>query len=396
MTVRLTPAEYHATQAKLAKVNERAAKRGFTGRFQLTGERVEVTTNEFGLPVREIFYDAAITGEAPKYNGWTFLARVDRVDKTFTLATAPGVEHVDRALVRLGECDHCGQRRHRNNTYLVRSEDGEVKNVGSTCIKDFLGWEGKFAFFSTSETEGDLLGGGSGWGERAYSVDTILAVAHAATRAFGWVPSSQRDYAEPTADVVRKVLGIIRIDPRDRFGYDVVGQYADEAVERAATVRAFVLSDEFGGDSTYVDNLKAAIGAELVEAKQIGLLASAPQAYIRHLETDAERAAKQARWAAEKDARATSDYLGEVKDKVQFKGTISAIEWKPQKFGTTVLYTIVTPEGNVVKWWASHEFLGDQEGVEVSLQGTIKKLDEYHGTKATVVTYCKAIAGEKK
>lgn len=392
MTVRLTPAEYYATATKLAKINERAAKRGFTGRFDLTGERVEVTTNEFGLPIKEVFYDATITGETPKYNGWTFLARVDRVGETFTLATSPGVEHVDRSLVRLGECDHCHQARHRNNTYLVQSETGEVKNVGSTCIKDFLGWEGRFAFFSTHEVEEDALGGGSGWGERAYSVETILTVAHAAIRAFGWVPSSQRDYGkEPSSDVVRRVLGIIQTDPRDRFHYQIVGEYADEAVERAATVRSFILSDEFSGDSTYVDNLKAAlaVGNDMVEARQIGLLASAPQAYIRHLETAAERAAKQARWAAEKDAKAHSEYLGEVKDKIEFTGVISAIKWIPKEFGTTVLYTIVTPDGNVVKWFASREALGDKEGVEVSLAGTIKKLDDYHGNKATVVTRCK-------
>ena len=36
----LTPAEYAATVAKVAAINKRAAKRGFTGRFELSGTTV--------------------------------------------------------------------------------------------------------------------------------------------------------------------------------------------------------------------------------------------------------------------------------------------------------------------------------------------------------------------
>lgn len=41
--MRLTPYEFEASQAKIAKINARARKRGFTGRYELTGKLIRVT-----------------------------------------------------------------------------------------------------------------------------------------------------------------------------------------------------------------------------------------------------------------------------------------------------------------------------------------------------------------
>lgn len=391
MSVRLTPAEFAATRAKIGKINDRAAKRGFTGRFEVTGERIEVSeTVESGLTITSVYMDTEITGETPKYNGWAFLARVDAIGDSFTLATAPGVDHVDRDLVRPSHCDHCEINRFRKNTYLVQGEDGEVKNVGSSCIKDFLGWEGNFAFISQDEVNHDAFGAGHGGGEQTWTTDTVLAAAYAAVRAFGF--TSTQGFGRSTADVVRLIIGATKGSPKERQELHLLRQYADEATAKASTVREWILSDEFAGRSTYVENLKAVVGAGEAGWAQLGLLASAPQAYIRHLETAVERAAREAGWAEEKAAKAAlsagSTYLGVEKAKVEFKGTVSAIRFIDKQFGTTVLYTILTTDGNIVKWFASSEVLGDKEGVDIHLVGTIKALEEYQGTKQTIVTRC--------
>ena len=400
----LSVGEYHATVEKVAKINARAAKRGFTGRLEVVGTRREETsTNQYtGIETTRVVVDTRIAGEAPQYNGWKFLARVDTIwvkdgKSTFTIATAPGVEHVDRSAVRPGHCDHCDTTRERKNTYLVQNvETGEVKNVGSTCIKDFLGWSATVVFYSESDLgeEIDGLGFGGGYGEQYYSVETILATAHAAIRAFGWVPSSSPEWgSQPTAGRVRFALNPpTRLTDQDRAELETLRTYANEANERAAVVRAFVLSDEFAGTSTYVDNLKVAASLESVSSKQVGILASAPQAYIRHLETAVEREAREALWAAEKAAKAGSDFLAPIgTKKVRVEGTISSIRYIPGDFGTTVLYTILTVDGNVVKWFASREALGEEEGREVVIEGTVKDHDEYNGIKSTILTRCKEV-----
>src|SRR5205807_1101678 len=74
----LTPAELEATEAKIAKINERAQRRGFTGRITVESRQVERTTvTEAGLEVTEIRYATTLTGDAPCYNGWTLLATLD-------------------------------------------------------------------------------------------------------------------------------------------------------------------------------------------------------------------------------------------------------------------------------------------------------------------------------
>lgn len=400
----LTPAEYRASVAKFAKVNERAVKRGFTGRLTVEGTRREITTkDDFGFERTEVVYDVEVGGTAPSYNGWTFLARVDALEGgSFTLATAPGVDHVDRSLVRSGACDHCGAARFRRNTYLVRSDEtGEVKNVGSTCIKDFLGWDASLVFFSTDDAAGEfdeyLTGGGAR--EWTYTVEYVLAVAYAATKAFGWVPATSFDDVPTKARVFDVINPPSRMTDQQRAELETVRRYAAEANERAAVIRDFILSDDFNGSSTYVDNLKAAVAVHEIGSKQVGLVASAPRAYTRHLETEADRKAQQARWDAEKQAKAASGFVGQVGDKnlgikasvVEVEGTVEAVRFISGDYGTTTLYTILGKDGNLYKWFSSAGSLGDDTGVEVHIKGTVKKHEEYNGVKSTVLTRCKAV-----
>ena len=384
----LTYGEYFATAAKIAAINERAAKRGFTGRLEISGERkvIESTNPYTGLKSSEVVYVTEVTGEAPSYGGWTFLARIDRLDESFVVAAAPGVESVDRSLVRVGECDHCGADRRRNNTYLVVNEQGEVKNVGSTCIKDFLGWSGSVVFLSVDDAEreiGESLGGSHF--DHQHTVQAVLINAYAAIRAFGFVPTSS--YTRSTADVVRMGLGYTRAySEKDRQDLSTLREYAAEATEQATLIEAFIASDDFAGTSTYVENLKTIVAEGVVGPRQIGIVSSAPQAYARHLGQVAEREAREAAKSEQ-----VNEYLGNVKDKITVTGTVSSINYIQGDYGTTVLYTIITDDKHLVKWFASREALGDQTDVHLTLTGTVKKHEEYNGSKSTVLTRCKQI-----
>lgn len=170
-TWQLTDAELAATQDKMAKLNARAARRGWTGRITVTSERVEITeTGESGLPVTKIRNEVTIDGEAPCYGGWTFLASLDfDPEAGLIVSTAPGVKSVDREGLTEGGCDHCGlDITTRRYCYLVKHEDGRQLQVGSTCIKDFLGWSANPVFVSERQVSDELdsIVGGGGREER--------------------------------------------------------------------------------------------------------------------------------------------------------------------------------------------------------------------------------------
>lgn len=381
MTVQLNADQVAATREKFAKINERAAKRGLAGRLVLTAEPVTVTeTNDLGFTTERHAFECEITGNAPKYGEWSFIARLDWDESAgLIVAAAPGAERVNREALREGWCDHCKTVRERKNTYVVRNDaDGRQLQVGSTCLKDFLGWSASIAWLDApAESElGDWCGGS---GVHEFSAETVLAVAWAVVKAYGFVPS-RMDGA--TSDAVRMVLYPGRTRYAREFA-EKIRPLAAEATERAQELQAFLLSDAFNGDSDYVLNLKSLARAEAVNPRYIGILASAPQAWARAQERSLVRKAKQDK---------PSEWIGAEKDKITFTGVIESLRWLQNDFGSTALYQIRNEEtGAIVKWFATRPALGEETGITVTIQGTVKKLDEYNGVKATVLTRCKAL-----
>ena len=77
-------------------------------------------------------------------NEWTILGVIDHVDGI--VKAAPNhvvpVDLIPKNLEDSCDCDHCNTKRRRNKTIYVRNTDnGEVKRVGGSCIKYYLGYD---------------------------------------------------------------------------------------------------------------------------------------------------------------------------------------------------------------------------------------------------------------
>ena len=143
MAYLLTAEALEATREKIDKINAKASKKGLSGRLEVIAEETTVTHDIAGIPVEEILYSTTITGEPPKHNGWVFLATLEWVETGVIVRAVPGAPAADRSKFEPNKCDHCGTFRRRNETYVVLNEKtGEQLQVGSTCLKDFLGWSG--------------------------------------------------------------------------------------------------------------------------------------------------------------------------------------------------------------------------------------------------------------
>jgi len=383
MSWRLTPYELELTRAKIDKINERAVKRGFTGRLDVEATRVEQTeTNAFGFSVTEIFYEVDITGDAPKYNGWTLLAALDfDPDAGLIVRTAPGVNSVDRASCKPGYCAHCNVSRYRRKSYLV-SDGVKTLQVGSTCLKDFLGWSGSVSFVSPADLSEDIdsIVGAGGW--RTYSVESVLAAAWVAIKARGFVRTSDY-YARPTRDVVSMILAPGRGKEADIVARDYE-PYLDDALPMAAKIRAFVLSDDFKGDSEYVRNLKALCTPDYVSAQYLGIMVSAPQAMAK-AQTETLIKACEAN-------EIVNDFVGQPGDKLELNVKIIKVNWIAGDYGTSTLYTLLDDSGHVFKWFTVRNVLGEEPTTEFQpVRGTVKKHDEWQGHKSTVLTRVKAL-----
>jgi hypothetical protein len=390
MSARIDHFQLANTLEKIEKINARASKKGLSGRLDLKVTEVEVKSkDDMGFEVVEILYDVEFTGEAPKHNGWTFLATLDWDENAgLIVRTAPGVHSVDREGLREGWCDHCRKDRIRRETFLVKNEEtGEEKQIGRSCIKDFLGWETGISWPSTpADDDEEKEFYGFGGGERCYSTETVLAYAWACVKAFGFV-RSQDYHATPTVQLVRNAINPGK-GRRDKEFAEAMRPLAAEAKGKAAEIRAFILSDDFSGTSEYVLNLKAIAAANAVGSRNFGILVSAPQAWARFNEQTLIRKAR---------SEKPSEWIGTAPDKakgikgsrITFTGMVESIRYIDGFYGSTTLYQVRDElSGVIVKWFASNNALGENTGVRVTFRGTVKEHDEYKGIKATVLTRC--------
>lgn len=383
-TWRLSSYELEATRAKIAKINERATKRGFTGRFDLEVEQVSVPVRapdgaEIGTEIR---YETTIVGTPPAYGGWQFIAALDTVESNsgsgIVVRAAPGVEEgaIDREQLTASWCDHCQTHRRRGATFVVRHEDtGEMRQVGSTCIKDFTGWQGRPVFVSEKDLEGqvdDMLGQmGPTRGELVAT--PTLAVAIALVKARGYRRSGDED---STASLVNDYLY-----GRSTFASDLRSSVTPACEEDVREMVEAICSSTDGGD--YMDNLRTVLSSPIVNPRHLGILVSAVPAYERMMGRQAERAVREERpnaWIGSPGDKGVA-----VAGKVVVARTVDG--YMPGTSST--LLVIDTPNGTAKTFTTAAWAWEVETGDDVSLTGTVKGHGEYEGRKETMMTRLK-------
>jgi hypothetical protein len=107
-----------------------------------------------------------------------------------------------------------------------------------------------------------------------------------------------------------------------------------------------------------------------------------------------EKAEREAEEARIKSLKAISQYVGQIGDKVEIKGTyVRSGSWKQKSFsgyGTDTMYvhTFKDSDGNVFTW-KTQNGLDFNYGECVIIKGNIKNHSEYHDEKQTELIRCK-------
>lgn len=161
---------------------------------------------------------------------------------------------------------------------------------------------------------------------------------------------------------------------------------APETVELAQRVLEFARNME--GDGDYPSNMRAMAQQEHLTYKHIGLMASAVSGWHREQEKLAEQ-------AAERAAPALNEWIGAPKDKLAgIPVTVVGLKYIPGDYGGQSLITMRDDQGRTLKWFASNPPELDEGSKMMIDKATVKALDEYQGTKQTVITRAKITAAE--
>lgn len=356
----------------------------------------------------------SLSDVAVRYEGWSFVAALQHLDGENIVRALPGEEVPALYRERGPVCDHCAAWRRRHDTYLVRHEDGSIKQVGSTCMGDFLGgFDGinlacraSMLAEARAIAEDGMEGFGCGGGERTRTLAYFLPVVAWFVResAHGWVPRSKaKDVGRPaTAD-----LAWLAMDTNEARKLGVDPSEVDKATAEAAEAWAENLSDaDIAADrGDYLHNLRAVARTGLVTARTAGIAASMIVAYQRHVARERE--------LAESAQRVRVDaFVGAVKQRVTFglpqavgkkgkplKGAPVVLSTDPvwleavigydSTYGYTTVLKFRSTEGHLLVW-KSHDtgVTRADVGKRYTLSGTIKAHSLYEGTKQTVLTRC--------
>lgn len=386
---------------RVAQIQRRAAKLAVGEiALTLTEERDWIEQEDGAVEVTYVIVD----GEAPRLEGWTFLATLDHVSEEQTVirripaetymmrrgrADGEGVNEaqaqaaieavdLDRYRNAPPRCDHCGFDRRRRDTYIVVHDSGETRQVGSDCIRDFLGGNDPQRVARLAEwfrTIDEELGEGGeigGFGGVRRSVSTLTYLTHVAAliREQGYTSRWFRDggYQERrhgTADAALDNIANYGKAP-DRHGPRFIPvTEADEATAQATIAWVQELAER-PDPSEFDHNLITYATQTFLPERGEGYVAYAPVARTRAIEREVTQAAR-AEQAA--NAEPVPEGRGVV------TGAVVSTDVKENEYGTRYVMTVLDDRGFRV-WGTIPSKLGPvEQGDRISFTATLERSD---------------------
>lgn len=382
--------------ADLTKRAEKVAKKGllvdYTPIGLIIGEKVTEQSKKdeitgFALPPR-IYFLCEVTGMSPKLSGWTFVATLQHEEGGTILRTVPTVALPEGALKKYRqatpECDHCKAKRRRNDTFVVRHDDGAIKQVGRNCLADFTGCKSPQTIAAMAQFLATAAGvaeecenWSEGKGEVIEDLSAYLGFVACAIRVNGWLSRTKaREQGEfgpaPTANVAWSMMHpspkqklVLPTEADVKLATDALA-WTDAKLTEAANADA--LSD-------YEHNLHVAVAGGIVSFRLAGIVASLIAYYERAVGAElAKHKAVNAGW------------IGTVGKRETFKLTlVQVFSHESEQWGVQHTHKFLTDEGAVVIWKTGSD---KYEPGTYEVKGTVKAHGEFKSAPQTIITRC--------
>lgn len=399
---------------RLSKIAKRASKKGLSpfswslGNVGKTEKKRHVGESPLHPDGYETYYvewtEVTISAEPVKLNGWRFMARIQHLtadgETVNLLYAAPfqcspeGETCIIPAKYQTAtpNCDHCKIDRYRRDTFIVIHDDGTVKQVGSTCLSDFLGVNAA-DFLAAAEYISDAIGccggdddegfGSGGFCPRAWPLHDILRVAAADVLSRGYWSRLKGEAAlkVPTGDLVRNYLTCRK--PEQLREIVPPEAFSEKSRKLADDTEKWLVDDLADRDLTklsdYLRNLAALGKLGFCPYKAVGILAYAVCAWQK----DHEQAI----------TATTSKHQGTIGQKLGLTGdffhlTVKMLRSYESMRGCGTIVKFQDADGNLYIWFSStpQSQLDLQVGQPVCLIATVKAHDHDRYTNDAPIT----------
>lgn len=398
-------------QGRIDDLNKKGSKIGAPPiTINVVRKETEKGKSKTGEETQKQFYIVTVHGEAPKIDGWRLIASLDYESGGVVARVVPGEDMPSEFRnTDPSRCDHCNVHRGRNNSYIIQHDSGEVKQVGRTCLKNFLGHTNPKFITSMAEivrSLDELMDESReerDYGGKApdqHDLEAYLGYVTALIRSDGWVPKSKSFEGGPPPTAYEAFSNMY---PKSKYDRENKVEPTSADVEVAQNAIKWVREelpkkkDSRRGLSDYEHNLIVLTADDMFKSKHAGFVASVIAAYQRWKDNEVKYAEKKRQ--ATKSA-GESEYQGDVGVRFGAKNInplelkFMSVRWFDGHYGTTGIHKFVDNDGNYFVWFASTDPELEQEHW-YTFAATVKKHepDKYNnGAKTTYLTRMKKLS----
>lgn len=380
-------ANFPTLQAKIAKLNNKAEKINCppvvltvlkTG-MKKTIVHSECTHKKYEF--NELYYECEISGQSPKINGWKLAAIIKPLLNDKIIYEISGEHCPPEYRHNSFFCEHCGFNRKRNFVFILKHDSLGHKQVGKTCLKDFLGHaepEQILAYAEnyiniTTDIENSASLGFSQC-EQTINLEAYVATCSMLIRKIGWVSSKDADYDRlSTSNIAWQSFdrnsGIAEYIRKNELQVESI----DIEKARSAISWASELPDD--SSSNYMNNLGIVARLGVVTHDVKGFAASLVNAYNKFLSDEIRKP----------QASKSAGYIGEI-GKRQTLVNLTVFAMIP--IGGIYPKTLIKfhdESGRIVSWFASGFPDGFEIGKKLNIKATIDKHEHYRDIEQTII-----------
>jgi len=345
------------------------------------------------VPKKLRFFNVKVEGATPIIDGWEFVGIILDDGLTTTIHKHPEAsitpDLVKFYTKREKTCDHCNHNRYRKDTYLVKKVDsGEMKQVGSGCIRDFLGHIPLKRFLEFYELMGEYeeepIREERGIKPEYFeSTKWIMAnVAHF-TRKYGWVSKEKAAEKNKLSTSDRVYNNLWERNPeyyeKPDKEMEEIGIKALQYVLNEILPRMRIYKSTFDEYLDSLDNLiPSALNDGVINVRNIGYFIP----LVMMMDNDIRRIENK------KLEKETSEYVGQPGERKERELTFYDSFGFDSSWGYTNVYRFKDANKNLWIWMTGNHKDFEKDKI-YKIVGTIKRHQEYKGVKQNLLTRCK-------
>lgn len=411
---RVVDERFAEVEKKVAKWNRRHAKNGIPEiKLEFRGEQEFAIDPDNKMRVIE-WRTIYLVSELPAVADWNIVGIMHPAsnDEGNLVDRIPGSDQtVDLTSFYKAEfrCDHCTWLRRRNDTFIIRHKDtGELKQVGSSCMSDFIevldpsGVMRMAEFLIEVEKELEKPVAKREYGKidldpkaRTISLHGFLALVAKRIREDGEWKSAKNAYKNRGTSTARAAWfdlhdsdEILKLIDRDWAISQVALDWGREALDAGSTdTFEHNLATVLAGDaisyneSAIASCLFPTMARRLMGEGGIGALAKSTKKVNQAVANSQKKASNK-----------SNAFLGKVGDKVSVDVIVKEVRDITRSYHRYERWLVKMEQvgtGATVTWFASREPEDFKVRDTMTITGKVKEHNTFRGENDTILTYCK-------